>query len=83
MPRGSFVASQEGFPFKYCFGSIHFLFFATLSLGTASGEFPRPAASRRLLFRLLPRNLLKLRRRFLVPLPKSRRSPWEWSPLAD
>jgi hypothetical protein len=55
------------------FGSIHFFPFSPVfSLGTASGEFPRPAASRRLLFRLLPRNLLKPHRRFArVPPEKA------------
>ena len=47
-----------------------FSFPPRFSLGTASGEFPRPAASRRLLFRLLPRNLLKPRRRFACAPPE-------------
>src|SRR5580700_11837606 len=51
-------------------------------LGTASGEFLRPAASGLLLFRFLPKNLRERRRRFLVPLPKCRPSPWEQTPLA-
>ena len=34
---------------------VHLPFLPRCSSGTASGEFPRPAASRRLLFRLLPK----------------------------
>src|SRR5580700_6453621 len=52
-------------------------------LGTASGEFLRPAASGLLLFRFLPKNLRERRRRFFVPLPKCRPSPWEQTPLAS
>ena len=40
-------------------------------------KFLRPAPSRLLLFRLLPTNLLKPHRRFLVPLPKCSRLVWE------
>src|SRR4029077_8684012 len=49
-------------------------------LGTASGEFLRPAASCLLLFRFLPKTLRKRQRRLFVPLPKCRHSPWKQKP---
>jgi hypothetical protein len=52
------------------------------SLGTASGEFLRPAASCLLLFRFFPKTLRKQQRRLFVPLPKCRPSSWEQTPLA-
>ena len=52
------------------------------SLGTASGEFLRPAASCLLLFRFLPKTFRKQPRRLFVPLPKCRPSSWEQTPLA-
>src|SRR5580704_16835188 len=52
------------------------------SLGTASGEFLRPAASCLLLFRFLPKTLRESHPRVFVPLPKCRPSPWEQTPLA-
>src|SRR5580704_13992443 len=52
------------------------------SLGTASGEFPRPAASCLLLFRFLPKTLRKQQRKIFVPLPKCTPSSWEQTPLA-
>lgn len=56
--------------------------FPPFPLGTASGEFLRPAASCLLLFRFLPKKLREQLRSFFVPLPKCRPSPWEQSPLA-
>src|ERR1700724_2568855 len=56
--------------------------FPPFSLGTASGEFLRPAASCLLLFRFLPKTLREQQRRLYVPLPKCRPSPWEQPPLA-
>jgi hypothetical protein len=52
------------------------------SLGTASGEFLRPATSALLLFRFLPKTFRKQQRRLFVPLPKCRPSSWEQTPLA-
>ena len=52
------------------------------SLGTAWGEFLRPASSCLLLFRFLPKTFRKQQRRLFVPLPKCRPSPWEQTPLA-
>jgi hypothetical protein len=53
-------------------GPVHGLFLPLLFLGTASGEFLRPAGSRLLLSRFLPRNL--------GSLPECSRSPWEQWP---
>jgi hypothetical protein len=76
------VASLKAFYERIALALYISSFPPLFSFGTASGEFPRPAASRRLLFRLLPRNLLEPAEDLLVALPKSRRSLWEWSPLA-
>src|ERR1700675_3107480 len=78
VPRGlSFPFPKKEFAFNSYVVSI-----PPFSLGTASGEFLRPAASCLLLFRFLPKTLRKRQRRLFVPLPKCRRSPWEQTPLA-
>src|ERR1700723_2662592 len=69
--------SQKEFAFNSYMVSI-----PPFSLGTASGEFLRPAASCLLLFRFLPKALREQQRRLYVPLPKCRPSPWEQTPLA-
>jgi hypothetical protein len=70
------------FPKKEFAFNLYRVSIPPFSLGTASGEFLRPATSALLLFRLLPKSLRKLQRRLFVPLPKCRPSPWEQTPLA-
>jgi hypothetical protein len=72
------------FPFpkkEFAFNS-HMVSIPPFSLGKASGEFLRPAASGLLLFRFLPKTLRKQQQGLFVPLPKRRPSSWEQTPLA-
>src|ERR1700722_12670273 len=64
--------------------STHFISrpLSAFSIGHGFGGIPAPGSFGSSAFPFPPKNLRERRRRFFVPLPKCRPSPWEQTPLA-